>query len=127
MPANPNHTAKSRSQAQKTAAETDDDLKPKKPTAKQDMSKLSRREREAVQAQQARDHYQKLHAEGKTDQAKSDLARLAVIREQRDADRLRKAAEKEEEEERAKERAIYMERHATGKAPGSKKRGGKKK
>lgn len=127
MPANPNHTAKSRSQTQKTVAETDETPKPKKPAAKQDVSQLSRREREALQAQQARDHYQKLHAEGKTDQAKSDLARLALIREQRETDRLRKVAEKEEEEERAKERAIYMERHANGKAPGSKKRGGKKK
>lgn len=66
---------------------------------------MSRREREAVQAQQARERYQKLHAEGKTDEAKADLARLAVIREQREAERLRKLAEKEEKDEQAKERA----------------------
>lgn len=64
------------------------------------MSQLSRREREAIEAQQARERYLKLHAEGKTDEAKADLARLAVIREQRETERLRKLAEKEEKEEK---------------------------
>lgn len=73
-----------------------------------------------------------MHAEGKTDEAKSDLARLAVIREQREAERQRKLAEKEEKDEQAKEReAIAEEREkrmrqlAAGKL--SKKAGGKKK
>jgi hypothetical protein len=133
LPANPNHTAKSRSQTQKVVAEPAAESQPKKPAAKvKDISQLSRREREAVQAQQARERYQKLHAEGKTDEAKSDLARLAVIREQREAERLRKLAEKDEKDEQAKERAeIAKEREdrmraaAAGKL--SKKAGGKKK
>ncbi|CAG8133102.1 unnamed protein product [Penicillium olsonii] len=136
LPANPNHTAKSRSQTQKPAAGSDSEPQSapaaKKPAAKKDLSQLSRREREAVQAQQARERYQKLHAEGKTDEAKSDLARLAVIREQREAERQRKLAEKEEKDEQAKERAeIALERErkmrlaAAGKL--SKKAGGKKK
>lgn len=29
-------------------------------------------------------HYQKLHAEGKTEEARSDLARLAIIKQQRE-------------------------------------------
>jgi hypothetical protein len=132
LPANPNHTAKSRSQTQKPVAEPAAE-QPKKPAAKvKDISQLSRREREAVQAQQARERYQKLHAEGKTDEAKSDLARLAVIREQREAERQRKLAEKDEKDEQAKERAeIAKEREdrmraaAAGKL--SKKAGGKKK
>ncbi|KAJ5463577.1 hypothetical protein N7475_008521 [Penicillium sp. IBT 31633x] len=103
LPANPNHTAKSRSQTQKPAAEPD--VEPKKPAKVKDISQLSRREREAVQAQQARERYQKLHAEGKTDEAKADLARLAVIREKREAERQRKLAEKEEKDDQAKERA----------------------
>lgn len=130
LPANPNHTAKSRSQTQKAVAEPTES---KKPAAKvKDISQLSRREREAVQAQQARERYQKLHAEGKTDEAKSDLARLAIIREQREAERQRKLAEKDEKDEQAKERAaIAKEREdrmraaAAGKL--SKKAGGKKK
>lgn len=72
------------------------------------MSQLSRREREALEAQQARERYLKLHAEGKTDEAKADLARLAVIREQRETERLRKLAEKEEKEEKERERAALV-------------------
>jgi hypothetical protein len=132
LPANPNHTAKSRSQTQKVDGPADSAPAPKKPAAKKDVSQLSRREREALQAQQARERYQKLHAEGKTDEAKSDLARLALIREQREAERQRKLAEKEEKDEQAKERAeIAIEREnrmraaAAGKL--SKKAGGKKK
>jgi len=60
------------------------------------MSQLSRREREALQAQQAKERYQKLHAEGKTDEARADMARLRLIREKRDADAAVKAAELEE-------------------------------
>lgn len=44
---------------------------------------LSRREREQIEKQKARQRYEKLHAEGKTAQAKADLARLALIRQQR--------------------------------------------
>ena len=98
---------------------------------KKDISQLSRREREAVQAQQARERYLKLHAEGKTDEARADLARLAIIREQREAERARKQAEKEEKEEQAREKAALtkeredkMRAAALGKpAP---KKGGKK-
>lgn len=100
---------------------------------KKDISQLSRREREAVQAQQARERYLKLHAEGKTDEARADLARLAIIREQREAERARKEAEKEEKEEQARERAaLTKEREdklraaALGK-PAPKKGGSKKK
>lgn len=42
---------------------------------------LSRREREEVEKQRAQAHYQKLHAEGKTEQARADLARLAIIKQ----------------------------------------------
>ena len=36
---------------------------------------LSRREREAVEAQRKKDHYMKLHAEGKTQEAQVRIAR----------------------------------------------------
>jgi hypothetical protein len=96
---------------------------------------LSRREREAIQAQQARERYMKLHAEGKTDEARADLARLKIIREQREAEKARKEAEKEEKDEAAKEREAAIKARedklraaAMGKAaPGSKKGGNKKK
>lgn len=42
---------------------------------------LSRREREEVERQRAQANYQKLHAEGKTEQARADLARLAIIKQ----------------------------------------------
>uniref|UniRef100_S4RWV9 Pdgfa associated protein 1a n=1 Tax=Petromyzon marinus TaxID=7757 RepID=S4RWV9_PETMA len=48
---------------------------------------LSRREsarREELEKQQAKERYMKLHLAGKTDQARADLARLAIIRKQRE-------------------------------------------
>lgn len=54
---------------------------------------LSRREREEIEKQRAQAHYQKLHAEGKTDQARADLARLAIIRQQREDAKKRREAE----------------------------------
>ncbi|XP_070579781.1 28 kDa heat- and acid-stable phosphoprotein-like [Ptychodera flava] len=61
---------------------------------------LTRREREEIEKQQARLRYQKLHAEGKTDEARADLARLALIRKQRED-----AAKKRDEEKKAREAA----------------------
>ncbi|XP_052266725.1 28 kDa heat- and acid-stable phosphoprotein-like isoform X2 [Dreissena polymorpha] len=54
---------------------------------------LSRREREEIEKQKAKERYQKMHTEGKTDEARADLARLALIRKQRE-----EAAKKREEE-----------------------------
>jgi hypothetical protein len=45
---------------------------------------LSRREREEIEKQNRQAAYNKMHAEGKTDQARADLARLAIIRQQRE-------------------------------------------
>merc|ERR1712203_1249766 len=41
---------------------------------------LSRREREEIDNAKAKAHYQKMHAAGKTEEARADLARLAIIR-----------------------------------------------
>ncbi|XP_054615328.1 pdgfa associated protein 1b [Dunckerocampus dactyliophorus] len=59
---------------------------------------LSRREREELEKQKAKERYMKMHLAGKTDQAKADLARLAIVRKQRE-----EAAKKKEEEKKAKE------------------------
>ncbi|KAG7505927.1 hypothetical protein JOB18_043228 [Solea senegalensis] len=59
---------------------------------------LSRREREEIEKQKAKERYMRLHMAGKTDQAKADLARLAIIRKQRED-----AAKKKDEEKKAKE------------------------
>merc|ERR1712018_543663 len=56
---------------------------------------LSRREREEIEKQEAKAHYQKLHAAGKTEEARADLARLAIIKKQRE-----EAAKKREEEKK---------------------------
>uniref|UniRef100_A0A8C1XFR3 28 kDa heat- and acid-stable phosphoprotein-like n=1 Tax=Cyprinus carpio TaxID=7962 RepID=A0A8C1XFR3_CYPCA len=64
---------------------------------------LSRREREEIEKQKAKERYMKLHLEGKTDQARADLARLAIIKKQReDAARKRDELRKEKEAEEAK-------------------------
>uniref|UniRef100_A0A8C6T0U1 Pdgfa associated protein 1b n=1 Tax=Neogobius melanostomus TaxID=47308 RepID=A0A8C6T0U1_9GOBI len=62
---------------------------------------LSRREREEIEKQKAKERYMKMHLAGKTDQAKADLARLAIIKKQRE-----EAARKKEEEKKAKEAAV---------------------
>lgn len=56
----------------------------------QEKPELNRREREALQKEQAKAHYMKMTAEGKTDQARSDLARLALIRKQREEAKLKR-------------------------------------
>ncbi|KAG2363530.1 casein kinase substrate phosphoprotein PP28-domain-containing protein [Suillus spraguei] len=56
---------------------------------------LTRREREAKDKQEAKDRYWKLHLAGKTDEAKSDLARLRKIKEEREAAQAKRKAEAE--------------------------------
>ncbi|PVH96599.1 hypothetical protein DM02DRAFT_115281 [Periconia macrospinosa] len=124
MPANPNHTAKARSQASKVPKPAEDTKVKGK-----DLGQLSRREREAIQAQQAKENYEKMHAAGKTEQARSDLERLALVKERREAEAARKKAEAEEraEHEKAKAEQIERENKRREAALGKKARGGKKK
>ncbi|KAG5460035.1 MAG: casein kinase substrate phosphoprotein PP28-domain-containing protein, partial [Olpidium bornovanus] len=56
----------------------------KTPTLSSAPQQLSRREREAVEKEAAKARYWELHKAGKTDEAKSDLARLAEVRRQRE-------------------------------------------
>lgn len=111
-PANPNHTAKARTQAAnpRTPVNPDEVKDGKKKAVPADLSTLSRREREALQAQQSRERYQKLHAEGKTDEARADLARLALIKQKRAEDAARKQAEADEKAEQAAEKNETTER-----------------
>jgi len=51
--------------------------------------------REELERQRKKLHYQKLQAEGKTDEARADLARLAIIKQQR-----AEAAKKREDEKK---------------------------
>ncbi|XP_020671905.1 28 kDa heat- and acid-stable phosphoprotein isoform X2 [Dendrobium catenatum] len=77
-------------------------LKPKTVKAKdanfEKTNELSRREREEIEKQKAHERYMKLQEQGKTEQARKDLERLALIRQQR-----AEAAKKREEEKAAKE------------------------
>lgn len=61
-------------------------------------TELSRREREEIEKQRAHERYMRLQEQGKTEQARKDLERLALIRQQR-----AEAAKKREEEKTAKE------------------------
>lgn len=64
---------------------------------------LSRREREEIEKLKSKERYNKLHSEGKTDQAKADLARLAIIKKQREeAAKKRDEIRKERDAEEAK-------------------------
>ncbi|KAI9508048.1 casein kinase substrate phosphoprotein PP28-domain-containing protein [Russula earlei] len=57
---------------------------------------LTRREREQKEKKEAQDRYWKLHVQGKTDQARADLSRLAKIRAEREAAAAKRKAEAEE-------------------------------
>ncbi|CAN1810569.1 28 kDa heat- and acid-stable phosphoprotein [Linum perenne] len=61
-------------------------------------TELSRREREEIEKQRAHERYMRLQEQGKTEQARKDLERLTLIRQQR-----AEAAKKREEEKAAKE------------------------
>ncbi|KAJ3030716.1 heat- and acid-stable phosphoprotein [Rhizophlyctis rosea] len=61
---------------------------------------LSRREREALEKERAKAAFWKAQMEGKTEQARADLARLAIIKKQRE-----EAAKKKAEEAAAKHQA----------------------
>ena len=50
--------------------------------------------REEIEKQQAKANYQKMHLAGKTDEARADLARLAIIRKQREEAAKKREAEK---------------------------------
>ncbi|KAG8199582.1 hypothetical protein JTE90_009419 [Oedothorax gibbosus] len=78
-------------------------------------AQLSRREREEIDKQRAKVHYQKMHAAGKTNEAKADLARLAIIKKQRED-----AAKRREEEIKAKAEADKAKAAETKKALGRK-------
>ena len=81
-------------------------------TAKPD---LSRREREQLERQRAYANYQKLHAAGKTEEARADLARLAIVKQQRE-----EAAKKREAEKKQKELALQRKTELRQKALGKK-------
>ncbi|GBC04714.1 hypothetical protein RclHR1_05820006 [Rhizophagus clarus] len=56
---------------------------------------MTRREREAAEKAASHQRYWKLHQEGKTEQAKADLGRLAIIKKQREEAALKRKAEQE--------------------------------
>ncbi|XP_022724231.1 28 kDa heat- and acid-stable phosphoprotein-like isoform X4 [Durio zibethinus] len=61
-------------------------------------NELSRREREELEKQRAHERYIRLQEQGKTEQARKDLERLSLTRQQRE-----EAARKREEEKAARE------------------------
>lgn len=102
MPANPNHSKAARNQANNPGV---DDIT----EGVSNMAAPSRREREAIEAAAAKEKHMRLAAQGKTDEAKADLARLRLIREQREAEAARRQAEKEEREEQEKKKKAEFE------------------
>merc|ERR1712083_189661 len=91
---NPNRAKK----AHKKVTSLDDSPASAKP-------QLSRREREEIEKAKAKANYQKLHAAGKTDEARADLARLAIIRKQREEAAAKRDADKKAKEDAAKAKA----------------------
>ncbi|KAF5022447.1 hypothetical protein F66182_5532 [Fusarium sp. NRRL 66182] len=117
MPANPNHSKQARKQA--AASGGVDDIT----EGVENLSAApSRREREALEAAAAKEKHMRLTAQGKTDEAKADLARLKAIREQRALDASRRQAEREEREEQEKvKKAEFEAREARKRETAAKK------
>lgn len=86
MPANPNHSKAARKQTKPVTPDVDEITE----GVSNMNAPANRKEREALEAAAAKEKYMKLQAEGKTDQAKADLARLKLIREQRATDAARR-------------------------------------
>jgi hypothetical protein len=120
MPANPNHTSKARNQASGASSSK---------SGKVPAEQLSRKEKEALAAQQAKERYQAMHLAGKTEEARADLERLKIIRQQREEAAARKQAEAEEkaelEREKKKQMAEREQKLRDAAMGGSGKRGGK--
>lgn len=87
MPANPNHSKAARDMTRAQPSSVDEATEGMKKLSTEPMS---RREREALEAQKARERYRKLQEAGKTDEARADLARLREIREKREAEAARR-------------------------------------
>ncbi|XP_050392441.1 28 kDa heat- and acid-stable phosphoprotein [Patella vulgata] len=64
---------------------------------------LSRREREELEKTEAKKKYDQLHMEGKTTEAQADLARLALIRKQREEQAKKRDEERKELENKKKQ------------------------
>ncbi|OAA73643.1 Casein kinase substrate, phosphoprotein PP28 [Cordyceps fumosorosea ARSEF 2679] len=109
MLANPNHSKAARKQTAAPAPARGGDVDEITEGVAKMNAPGNRKEREAVAAQAAKERYMKLQAEGKTDQAKADLARLKLIREQRAAEAERRQAEKEEKDAQDKARKAEIE------------------
>ncbi|ETS85944.1 hypothetical protein PFICI_03969 [Pestalotiopsis fici W106-1] len=107
MPANPNHSKAARNMAKEPRPVEEVTEGVKKLTTS--TAGMSRKERESMEAAQAKERYRKLHEAGKTDEAKADLARLKVIRERREAEAARKQAEKEERDAQEADRKKEIE------------------
>jgi len=88
-PANPNHSKAARNQTKVVPTKAVDDAAEGVKALKVGGTP-SRRERESMEAAQAKERYRKMHEAGKTDEAKADMARLKLIREKRDAEAARK-------------------------------------
>jgi len=89
---------------------------------------MSRREKEAHQKQEAKRRYEALHAQGKTDEARADLARLAIIRKEREAAAEKRRLDKLEQEERqkaAKEASLSAIKSGAGGGGGNGRKGRK--
>ncbi|KAI8961881.1 hypothetical protein F5Y11DRAFT_348092 [Daldinia sp. FL1419] len=123
MPANPNHSKAARNMTKVPSASQDVD----EATEGVKNLTMSRKERESLEAHQAKERYRKLHEAGKTDEAKADLARLRLIREKREAEAARKQAEKEEREAQEKARRAEIEAKEAKKREAALGKPGKKK
>ncbi|KAI1811121.1 hypothetical protein GGS20DRAFT_588867 [Poronia punctata] len=109
MPANPNHSKAAQKQARAPQPDVDATAEAvKNLSVKKDPSTLSRREREEIEKRRAAAHYQKLHAAGKTDEAKNDLKRLEEIRRRRAEEHARNEAEKAARQEVVDQRAAEI-------------------
>ncbi|KAH6564149.1 hypothetical protein BASA50_006840 [Batrachochytrium salamandrivorans] len=87
--ANPNRAASKRPSAKlgnvaPVKSQENDSSEESEEEEPEKVPELSRREREALAKERAKAAYFKLQQEGKTDQARADLARLALIRKQRE-------------------------------------------
>jgi len=95
---------KAKAKGDKEGVDKDGNEKAKPKDEVKEGMEMSRKQREELEKQAARRRYEELHKQGKTDEAKEDLARLQEVKLRREAQAKKRKEDEEEKKEKEDER-----------------------
>lgn len=88
------------------AGETTGNMNAKENKGEELGAEMTRKQREEIERQKAKERYEKLHKEGKTDEAKVDLARLEEVKKRREEAKIKREADEVAAKEKEAEKMI---------------------